>query len=125
MESRFAHSGSHRARKAITTPHVIAVDRTATRSLVITMSVVVNGRTARIGGTAKSADQKSGLENAFPTGIARPTGITRITNRIRKLSAGLSRRYQDTGAITKMRRPATSDGNTVPERRHSNQNCAA
>src|SRR4030095_15100975 len=122
IESRFAHKGSHSARKASTRTHEMTVVTAATLILTAIISTVDRGRTAMNPGIESSLDQKSGLENALPIAKARIKGISKLATRIRRESAPSFRKYHESGAITIASREPTKSANTNPDRRHSNQN---
>src|SRR5438094_5442205 len=79
--------GSQSERNSRTSSHEIAALAAATFILVMTRSPAESGLTAIAGGIVKSLDQKSGFENAFPTGAEKTIGIANVSSRIRRVFA--------------------------------------
>jgi hypothetical protein len=121
-QARSAQNGSQTKINASTRNHEAAVLTAAAFILIVTISDVLSGRTATNWGIDRSADQKSGFENALPTGKARTIGMARVVTRIRRVLAASVRAFQESGTTTKPSSPAVKSGNTNPERRHSNHN---
>src|ERR1051326_2300089 len=111
-ESGLAQSGSHSETNASTSSHEISVLTAATFILITTISIVDSGRTAINPGTARSPDQKSGLENALPIPKARTIGVMNVAARIRRESPASCRMYQESGPTTIASKTPTNSGNT-------------
>src|SRR5262245_48445319 len=79
--SRFAQSSSQIETNARITNQQSKVLTAATFIFVATISTDECGRTAMNGGSDRSPDQKSGLENALPSANARIIGIAIVATR--------------------------------------------
>src|SRR5262245_52681531 len=95
---------------------------TATFILVTMISPEANGRTARKGGTDKSAVQKSGLPKPWPITDDSTSGIANAQASVSPIESPSPRVNQEIGAQTTNSMAAAQMGSSWPHRRHSNQN---